>query len=95
MIHKVIENLKDIALKLSGESRTLSQGSESLNIALANILTLSVDYSGVNRRDAPRYAAYGTNPYRDVLTTDSKPRFSSSADSDNPRLTFKNRVSYI
>jgi len=65
MIHKLIEYLHDIALKLSGESRTINNGSESLNTALAHILTLNVDYSGVNCRGAPPSAApeaYGTSP---------------------------------
>jgi hypothetical protein len=48
MMHKLIENLHDITLKLSGEPRTSSKGSGSSNIALAHILTMSVDYSEVN-----------------------------------------------
>jgi len=95
MTNNVIGNLHDIALKMSGESRILSKGSESLNISLANILTLCVDYSWVNCSEAPPSAVYGSNPHRNVLTTDSKPRFSPSADFGNPRLTFKNRASYI
>jgi len=44
MIHKLIENLHDIVLKFCGQFRTLNKGSESLNISLTHILTLSVKY---------------------------------------------------
>jgi hypothetical protein len=65
MIHKLIENLHIIALKLSGQFRTLKKGSESLNISLAHIPKMSVNYSGVNFREAPPSGvpeAYGVSP---------------------------------
>jgi hypothetical protein len=85
---QINRKLHDIALKLCGESRTLSKGSESLNIKLAHILTLCVDYSGVNLPWSSTICCsrgLRDQSYRDVLTTDSISRFSSSADSSNPR----------